>query len=91
MPMSSSALRELFVQRIFNGLKREFGDVSGVSGYQPVTDEYWMKLSKAIADIAIDAVSHIQGNADVLPGIQVTTAGAPTNHTGATVSKGKII
>ncbi len=96
MAMNGNELREKFVQTIFNGLKREFPDVSGVQGYQPVVDEYWMRLARAIADIAVDAVNHVQDKADVIPGIQVATVTAPcipgssVPTTGATVSNGKI-
>lgn len=96
MAMNGKELREKFVQTIFNGLKREFPDVSAVEGYQPVVDDYWLRLSRAIADIAMDAVNHVQEKADVIPGIQVATTtapcipGSPVPTVGATVSNGKI-
>ena len=43
--------------------------------------------SEAIAEAIIE---HIQSAAQVLPGIAVTTAGSPTNHTGTTTAPGVI-
>ena len=91
MAMSGSELKGKFVQTIFNGLKREFAEEYRVTGYPPVLEEHWMKMARAIADIAVDAVTHIQDKGEVQDGIQVSTTGPiDPHHSGETVSKGKI-
>jgi len=82
MAMNKSQLKELYTQRIYAGLKREFSEVQAVPGYGGTANEMWMRLSRAIADIAIDTVDHIQSQAEVMPGIPST----PTK----TVGTGKI-
>jgi hypothetical protein len=82
MAMNKSQLRELYVQRIYAGLQREFSEVQAVAGYGGTANDMWMRLARAIADIAMDTVDHIQSQAEVLPGIPST----PTK----TVGTGKI-
>lgn len=80
--MNREQLKALYTQRIYAGLQREFGEVQAVPGYGGISSDMWMRLSRAIADIAIDTVDHIQKEAIVLPGIPST----PTK----TVGTGKI-
>lgn len=91
MPLVGPAMKAKFKDTIKAGLQREFsGEASKGQGYPPVAEEMWTKLADAISDIAMDIVTEIQTNAQVLPGQQVVTAGSPTTQTGATVSPGKI-
>ena len=82
--MSQSELKDLYKQRIYAGLQREFGEVAGVPGYGGTANEMWMKLASAIADIAMDTVNHIQQQAVVQEGIPI---GAPNT---TTVGPGRI-
>jgi hypothetical protein len=92
MPLVSSSIKTKFKDTIYSGLKREFASAAGQGqNYPPIADEFWLKLASAISDIAMDLVDEIHQNAQVAPGQQVVTAGAPTNHTGSTVSPGKIL
>lgn len=96
MAMSESELKAKYTETIYNGLKREFPMVTSVPGYSGTADDMWHRLARAIADIAMDTVQHIQQKADVIPGIQVATKTAPcipgvsVPTTGQTVSNGKI-
>lgn len=72
MAMSKEQLKQLYTSRIYAGLQREFGEVQGVPGYGGTANEMWMRLARAIADIAMDTVDHIQGQAEVQPGIPST-------------------
>jgi len=40
--------------------------------------------------LAEAVIEHIQGSAQVLPGIAVATSGSPGNHTGTTTAPGEI-
>jgi hypothetical protein len=92
MPLIDAAMKSKFQDRIYNNLKKEFSpSASKGTNYQPVADEFWLKLSRAIADIAIDLVNEIHQNAMVAPGQAVVTAGSPAAHSGTTVSPGKIL
>lgn len=92
MPLVGPAIKSKFQTTIHNGLKREFSAAAAKGqNYPPIADEFWTKLANAISDIAMDIVEEIQSNAQVVPGQQVTTQGSPTNHTGSTVSPGKIL
>lgn len=92
MPLVGSALRAKFKDTIFSGLKRELHPVLGQGeNYVPEADKFLEKIANAIADIAVDLVDEIHNNAQVAPGIQVTTAGSPNAHSGATVAPGKIL
>jgi hypothetical protein len=92
MPLIAPAIRAKFVATIHAGLKREFyEEISRATNYPPIADPFWLKLSNAIADIAMDIVDEIHQNAQVVPGQQVTTSGGPSNQSGQTVSPGKIV
>lgn len=90
MALNGKALKAKMSERIFQGMKRVYGDVSATSGYSPIVEAQWKKLADAISDIAIDIVSDIQDNAEVKPGISVATTGSPGAHTGNTTGTGKI-
>lgn len=88
MAMDPAGLKAKMKDRIYNGLKGQFGgDAAQGSGYSPVADAQWNKMAEAISGIAADIVMEITQNAQVLPGIP--TAGGPTNQ--ATVGPGKIL
>lgn len=92
MPLSGSSIKSKFKKTIYNGLKREFNAAASKGqNFPPIADDFWLKLADAISDIAMDMVDEIHQNAQVSPGQQVATTGSPTNHTGATVSPGKIL
>jgi len=86
-------MKAKFQSRIHDGLRRVFSaDVSAGTGYEPIADAQWAKMADAISDLAIDLVNEIQQNAEVLPGIQVTTTDSNGDSgTGATISPGKIL
>lgn len=87
MPMDPAGLKSKLKDRIYNGLKSQFGAAASQGdAYTPVSDAQWQKMAEAISGIATDIVAEIQQNAMVLPGIP--TAGGPTNQ--ATVAPGKI-
>lgn len=87
MPMDPAGLKSKMKERIYNGLKAEFGS-SAAEGeaYSPVADAQWQKMANAISGIAADIVMEITQNATVLPGIP--TAGSPVAQ--VTVAPGKI-
>lgn len=87
MPMDAAGLKSKLKERIYNGLKAEFGS-SAAEGqsYSPIADAQWQKMANAISGIATDIVMEITQNAQVMPGIP--TAGGPTNQT--TIGPGKI-
>jgi hypothetical protein len=87
-------MKAKFQTTIHSGLTRVFAsDASQASGYPGVADPFWAKLADAISDIAMDIVTEMQTNAQVVPGQQVvgTGGGVPGPVTGATVSPGKIL
>lgn len=87
MPMDPAGLKSKMKDRIYNGLKAQFGpSASEGTNYNPVADAQWQKMAEAISGIAADIVMEITQNAQVMPGIP--TAGGPTNQ--ATVAPGKI-
>lgn len=88
MSMQPAALKSKMKERIYNGLKEQFGGAASQGeGYTPIADEQWQKVAEAISGIAIDIVMEITQNAQVTPGI--ATAGGPTNQ--ITVTPGKIV
>ena len=91
MPLVATEIKSKFQSRIHDGLRRVFqADVSEGKEYDAVADAQWAKIADAISDIAMDLVTEIQTNAQVLPGQQVLTAGSPTTQSGTTISPGKI-
>lgn len=87
MAMDPAGLKSKMKERIYNGLKAQFGSVAGQGqGYSSVADEQWTKMAEAISGIAADIIMEIQQNAQVAPGIP--TVGSPASQT--TVAPGKI-
>lgn len=87
MPMDPAGLKSKMKERIYNGLKAQFGSSAAEgTNYSPVADAQWQKMAEAISGIAADIVMEITQNAQVMPGIP--TAGGPTNQ--STVAPGKI-
>jgi hypothetical protein len=75
-------MKALFQSRIEAGLSRVFSsEVSAATGYAAISKAQWALLADAISDIAIDIVSQIQTEAQVLPG-QSTSDGATTTSPG---------
>lgn len=92
MPLISSSLKAKFKDTIFQGLKREFrSELSRGEKYSPIGEEMLMKIASAVSDIAVDIVTEIQSNAQVVPGIPVATVGSPSAQSGATTGPGKIM
>jgi len=88
MAMDASGLKAKLKERIYNGLKAEFGSsASSASSYSPIADEHWMKIATAISGIAADIVLEITQNGEVLAGIP--TVGGPSSQ--VTVAPGKIL
>lgn len=87
MPMDPAGLKSKLKDRIYNGLKAQFGSSAGEGeGYSSVADAQWQKMAEAISGIATDIVMEITSNAQVNPGIP--TAGGPSNQ--STVAPGTI-
>jgi hypothetical protein len=85
--MDPAGLKSKMKERIYNGLKAQFSaSAAQGEGYTPIADAQWEKISEAISGIAIDIVTEITQNAQVLPGIP--TAGSPVAQ--VTVAPGKI-
>lgn len=91
MALDRDKLKAKMKQSIEAGMARNFGGVAGTASYGGVSKEQWQKIADAISDIALDVVDAIQKEAEVAPGIPVTTAGGPSNQAGATVAPGKIV
>ena len=88
MAMDPAGLKSKIKDRIYNGLKAEFGSpASSAEGYSPIADEHWQKLATAISGIAVDIVLEITQNGTVLAGIP--TAGGPNAQ--VTIAPGKIL
>lgn len=88
MPLSGATLKAQMKTTIKAGLQREFADaVAEGEGYSAEADAQWEKLASAVADIAVDIVTAITTQAQVAPGIAVTTPAGP----GVTTSPGQII
>jgi hypothetical protein len=87
MPMDPAGLKSKMKERIYNGLKAEFGSSAGEGeAYSPIADAQWQKMANAISGIAADIVMEITTNAMVNPGIP--TAGSPVAQ--VTVAPGTI-
>jgi hypothetical protein len=87
MAMNPEALKAKMKERIYNGLKAQFGgDASKGTNYTPEADAMWQKMAESISGIAADIILEITQNAQVMPGIP--TAGSPVAQ--ASVAPGKI-
>lgn len=92
MALSGSALKAKMRATIKAGLEREFGsEIQKGKDYSPIAQAQWEKMASAIADIAVDIVTAITTQAEVVPGIPVATVGGPSNQAGATTGPGKIL
>ena len=85
MPMDPVALKAKMKTTIQAGLAKNFGDVSGTSGYGSISAAQWEKIADAVSGIAADIVTEITTNAEVLPGIAITPIVGPTIGTGQIV------
>jgi hypothetical protein len=85
MPLVANEIKAKFQTRIYAGLQRVFA-----SDTDSQVNAQWMKMADAISDIALDLFVELTVNAEVVPGIAVTTAGTAVAQTGATTSPGKI-
>jgi hypothetical protein len=91
MPLNPTAMKAAFQATIQAGLQRVFeAEVSQATGYAPISQEHWAKIADAVSDIAMDIVTQITTNAEVLPGIPVATTGSAMAQTGATTAPGQI-
>ena len=93
MPLVAAEMKAKFQSTIAAGLKRVYeSDVSKGAGYEPVAAASWAKMADAISDIAMDIVTELTTNAQVLPGQSVVGVGGgvPGPVSGTTVSPGKI-
>lgn len=88
MALDPAGLKSKIKERIYNGLKKEFGSSAGTAdAYTSVADAQWQKVAEALSGIAMDIIDEITTNGQVAPGIP--TAGGPTSQ--VTVAPGKII
>lgn len=93
MPMDPAGLKSKMKDRIYNGLKAQFGaSAAEGTGYNAVADAQWQKMAEAISGIATDIVMEITQNAQVNPGISIAGVGGgvPGPVQGSTVSPGQI-
>jgi hypothetical protein len=91
MALSGSVMKSAFQSTIYAGLKRVFAsEVAQASDYTSVAEAQWEKLADALSDIAVDIVTQIQTDAEVAPGIAVSTTGSASAQTGTTTAPGKI-
>lgn len=91
--MDPAGLKSKMKERIYNGLKTQFGSAAGQGqGYTPIADAHWEKLAESISGIAIDIVMEITQNAQVAPGIGVVGVGGgvPGPVSGSTITPGVI-
>lgn len=92
MPMNPANLKSKIKERVYNGLKSQFGSsASKGKGYSSVADENWKKIAEAISGIAVDIIMEISQNAEVMPGAQVVGAGPTGPISGSTVTASKIL
>jgi hypothetical protein len=88
--MDANGLKSKLKQTILNGLKAQFaGGIPG--GGESSAEANWTKMAEAISGIAADIVAEITSNAEVMPGITVSTVGSPAAQTGPTTAPGKIM
>jgi hypothetical protein len=92
MALNASDMKAAFQARIYAGLQRVFGpEASEGTNYSPEAQKQWRMMADAISDLAMDLVTQIQTNAQVIPGIQVvgtSVTGGPVTAT--TVTPGTI-
>lgn len=88
MPLIIPVIKQLVETKVLAAYQREFGDLQGNN---PEAIASWQKQAKIAAEIADVIIEAIQTQAEVAPGIPVTTAGSPAAQTGATVAPGKIL
>ena len=70
MAMNPAALKAKMKETIHLGLKASFGSAAGKGqDYTPIADAQWEAMAEAISGIALDIVTEIVTNAQVLPGI----------------------
>lgn len=92
MPLVASEIKQKFQSRIYAGLQRVFGsEAAEGTNYSPEAERQWQMMADAISDIAMDLVTEIQTNAEVVPGQAVVTNGSATTQAGTTISPGKIL
>jgi predicted nucleic acid-binding Zn ribbon protein len=91
MPLVAQEMKAKFQSRIYDGLQRVFGsEAAQGQNYSPEAQKQWQMMADAISDIAMDIVTELTTNAQVLPGQQVLTNGSPSTQTGATITPGQI-
>ena len=92
MALVASEMKAKFQTRIAAGLQRVFAsEMASATGYAAISQAQWALLADAISDIAMDIVTEITTNAEVVPGQAVVTLGSPTTQAGSTISPGKIL
>jgi hypothetical protein len=88
MALVVPAIKQIVETKVLAAYQREFGSLQGDN---PEAVQSWQKQAKIAADIAQAIIEAILAQAEVAPGIPVTTAGSPAAQSGATVAPGKII
>lgn len=67
MALDPAGLKAKMKLSIYNGLKKGYASTTGKGkDYLPVSDAQWMLLAEAISDIAMDIVTEIKTNAQVV-------------------------
>jgi hypothetical protein len=88
MALVAPVIKKLVEAKVLAAYQREFGDLQANN---PEAIQSWQKQAKIAAEIAGVIIEAIQTQAEVAPGIPVTTAGSAAAQTGATVAPGKIL
>jgi hypothetical protein len=81
-------IKQTVEAKVLAAYQREFGDLQGANSE---AIQSWQKQAKIAGDIAQAIIEAILTQAEVAPGIPVTTAGSPAAQSGATVAPGKIL
>lgn len=84
MALVKPTVKKMIEAKIFAAYQREFGDLQASN---PDAAASWQKQAKIAADIADAIIDVLLSQAEIAPGIPVSTAGGP----GATSGPGKIM
>lgn len=85
--LDKDKLKSDIKKRVYNSMKKAMQpSVSAGKGYEETANSFMMKIADAMSDMAMDIVDAITKDAEVQPGIGVSTSGG----SGATTSPGKI-
>lgn len=88
MPMVAAKLQKDLETAIYNALEKEFKEEGKKN---KAAKDAWQRQAVALSSIAEVIVQFLMTDAQVAPGIPVTTAGSPAAQAGATTAPGKLM